>query len=108
VKPLVLADTARSDLQSIAEYSQRVWGSDAKRRYMQALEAILLRIAERPSAGLPRNEISLGYRSLRGGRHLVFYRERTEVVEVIRVLHESMDFRLHLPSTGRRSKPRRS
>jgi len=41
--------------------------------------------------GRPRPEVHLGIRSLLCRNHLIFYRVGTESIEVLRILHGSMD-----------------
>lgn len=44
-----------------------------------------------PDLGRPRPEVHQGVRSLLGRNHLIFYRVRSDVIEVLRILHGSMD-----------------
>jgi toxin ParE1/3/4 len=53
-------------------------------------------LATTPQLGAARDAIRPGYRSARQGRHLIFYREIPDGIEVVRVLHESMDIERHL------------
>jgi toxin ParE1/3/4 len=41
--------------------------------------------------GVRRDDLREGYRSLRAGRHVVSYRETATGIEIVRVLHASMD-----------------
>ena len=52
-------------------------------------------VAERPDLGVRQDEIGPDYRRRPVGSHLVFYRLGT-VVEIVRILHQNMDVRLHL------------
>lgn len=44
-----------------------------------------------PELGRPRPEVHSDVRSLLCRNHLIFYRIRSEVIEVLRILHGSMD-----------------
>jgi len=44
-----------------------------------------------PVVGTPRDDLEPGYRSLVAGVHVIVYRVGVDVVEVIRVVHGSMD-----------------
>ena len=48
-------------------------------------------LSERPQRGRSCDYIRLGYHKYPIGRHLVFYRETADGIEIIRILHVSMD-----------------
>jgi toxin ParE1/3/4 len=95
MKRLIVAAAAASDLREIARYTEREWGSAQKTRYLQAIETLIRRLCEHSSLGLARDEIHPGYRSLACEQHVFFYRDRSDAVEIIRILHGNMDFRRH-------------
>ena len=41
-------------------------------------------------------EIRAGYRKVTVGSHVMFFRMQSDVVEIIRILHQSMDVERHL------------
>ena len=96
MKRLVVAARALDDLAEIAHYSRKQWGRSRTRAYLAEIERCFGEIGRNPAAGAPRDDIKPGYRSGRAGRHLVFYRETREAIEVLRVLHQSMDLARHL------------
>jgi plasmid stabilization system protein ParE len=53
-------------------------------------------ISENDSIGNICDEISPGYRKFSEGSHVIYYRV-TDMVEVIRILHERMEPDSHLP-----------
>jgi len=53
-------------------------------------------IAHQPGIGTACDYIRIGYRKHHVGRHLIFYRQADEAVEIIRILHDSMDIERHL------------
>lgn len=86
-----LTDGARHDFEDIWEYSASRWGEQQADSYLQALEHGVIGLAENPVIGAPCEHIRSGYRRYHAGRHMIFYRLTEEFVEIIRVLHESMD-----------------
>jgi len=71
--------------------------------YEDLIEEALRAIAEDPSRGSPRSSARPGTfahhigKPGRRARHVLFYRVEAEgIVEVIRFLHDSMDFDRHL------------
>ncbi|MDJ0683589.1 MAG: type II toxin-antitoxin system RelE/ParE family toxin [Alphaproteobacteria bacterium] len=87
-----LSPAAYADLKTIAAYTAKKWGADQRTRYLVKFDKIFIRLAEQPAMGRPRDALRPGYRSVSVGRHVVFYRILPDGVEVVRILHESMDF----------------
>jgi len=96
MRRLVVSAPARPDLVGIARYTEREWGAAQSKRYLGAIRSHLANLLKNPALGTGRNEIKPGYRSLRIGSHLIFYREASGHIEVIRVLHARMDVHRHL------------
>ena len=91
-----LTAQAKEDLKSIARYTQETWGQIQRNKYLAALDKCFHRLAENPRVGRSCDEIREGYRKLHEGRHVVFYRHVPEGIEIVRVLHGSMDIESHL------------
>ena len=96
-KKINITPQARSDLKNILKYTQKTWGTEQRVRYKKLLDDALTKIAANPALGKPRQELRLGYYSYHVGRHYIFYRVLDDGVEVVRVLHDSMDVGQHLP-----------
>ena len=96
MKKLVIADAARDDLRAIARQTEQEWGAAQRRRYLDALKHRLAGLRAHPALGGSRDELGRGYRSVPIGRHVVFYKETADSIEIIRVLHASMDVHRHL------------
>jgi toxin ParE1/3/4 len=91
-----LTRVARQDLSEIGRYTQRRWGVAQRRAYLRRLDERVEFLVDHRQTGTPRNDVRPGYRSFHEGRHLIFYRETGDTVEVVRILHERMDLRRHL------------
>lgn len=50
-----------------------------------------------PQLGKVRDDLHSGLRVYPAGKHLIFYLEMDDGIDVVRVLHERMDIRRHLP-----------
>lgn len=95
-----LTEQAKKDLKSIARYTQETWGRIQRNKYLAALDKRFHRLAETPELGRPCDEIREGYRKLYEGRHVIFYRSvAADEIEIVRVLHGSMDIESHLSGT---------
>jgi toxin ParE1/3/4 len=93
----VLSPRAKSDLEEIWTYTESRWGFDQAEQYTRELARHLDIIAAHPTSGKPCPEVRAGYYKYRAGSHFLFYRITSEGVDVVRILHERMDFGRHLP-----------
>lgn len=91
-----LTPAAQRDLSSIWDFTEERWGSRQAEKYIREIEAAIVRIDEDPDRGRLREEIREGYRSYVVGSHIVFYVLTARHLEVVRILHQRMDFGHHL------------
>ena len=89
--PFRVTPRAAADLNHIAVYSLRKWGRPQTTAYLKALNDRFAWLAEYPDIGRARPEILPELRSFREGSHIIFYRTRGTVIEIIGVPHMSMD-----------------
>jgi len=83
---------AQADLIQIGRYTTKEWGVTQRNTYLKELDNSFLQIARNPELGVTCDYIAKGYRKFPQGSHLVFYKLDDEsVIEIIRVLHKSMD-----------------
>jgi len=93
---LFLSPAALSDLQSISSHTLQVWGEEQEIRYLEAVWQALGKIRDQPESGKLRTDLFDGCRSVRSGKHVIFFITTSTTVEVVRVLHAAMDFPSHL------------
>jgi len=91
-----LTERAKTDLRAIGRYTQATWGREQRNRYLARLDASFHLLAQEPRRGRACDEIRPRYRTYHVGRHLIFYRESPDGVEIIRILHDRMDIETHL------------
>ena len=101
---LIRSPRARRDIAEVIHYTVERWGLDQAREYANLIEEALVAIATNPVRGQARDDVRPGLRSLhirqrgRPARHVLFYRTNAAgSVEVVRFLHDAMDFAQHLP-----------
>ena len=90
-----LSKLADEDLLSIFRFTQETWDEEQVWIYLNLLETLRARIVENPNCpgSTSREDLApAGCRILRAGKHYFVYRVRDDVVEIARILHESMDF----------------
>ncbi|MBU9518003.1 type II toxin-antitoxin system RelE/ParE family toxin [Burkholderia multivorans] len=90
-----LTPLAEADLEAIWAYTYERWSLDQAERYIGELSTAFERLARWESVGWP-SRAGGNYSRYLVGSHVVFYRETTETLDVIRVLHQRMDVDRHL------------
>ena len=87
-----LTNKAVEDLTGIWEYTIEKWSEQQADRYYNLLLDSCQDIADNPELGKNYDGIRKDLFGLRTGRHIIFYRKRTEQpIEITRILHEQMD-----------------
>jgi toxin ParE1/3/4 len=106
-----LTKAAESDFQSIIVWTLREFGDLQARTYADTLSAALMALTAGPTTvgAKERSEIRRGLFTLHvardghKGRHFVLFRIRPDKsqrhIEVLRLLHDAMDLKLHTPGT---------
>jgi toxin ParE1/3/4 len=106
-----LTAAAEDDFRSILLWTATQFGDAQAGVYAETLSSAVEALAEGPSVlgTMSRNDIGKGLFTLhvarqgRRGRHLVLFRVRRdggeEAIEVLRLLHDAMDLRRHVPPT---------
>jgi len=92
-----LSGKAKADVKEIGRYTHERWGVEQRNRYLAVLDACFQKIGANPTLGHSAEAIRAGYRRIREGSHMVFFRKAGNEVEVVRVLHERMLPEKHLP-----------
>lgn len=88
---LRLSHEAREDLRGIWIYSAQTWGPQQANRYLDAIRAAITGLADGTTVSRSAADVLPGCRRVTSGRHVVYFREDADAVEVIRVLHQRMD-----------------
>ncbi len=87
---------AWQDLKAIWTYTLKRWGEPQADLYVQQLDAGIRSLIDFHDIGESCEHIRAGYRRLKVNRHLIFYRHGEICIEIVRVLHESMDVPHHV------------
>jgi toxin ParE1/3/4 len=95
VKALVFSPAAEADIDEIWNYSAAHWGLEQAERYTDEIRDACHALVSGRRQGR-KVDVRPGYLKLSAGSHLVFFRERDERIEVIRVLHGRQDVERHL------------
>lgn len=90
----VLSRRAQGDLDEIWDHTAERWGIDRAEVYIRLWHDIQA-LAAQPALGRSCPEVRVGYYRYRSGSHFLFYRLVDGGVDIVRILHERMDFGRH-------------
>ena len=103
MKPIAPSALSESDVDEAVAYYLKEASFDVAERFVDAYDEALWHISRFPRTGSRRYtttevEFELRFWTLNKFPHAVFYRERPDCVEIIRVLHQSSNIPVHLES----------
>jgi len=87
-----LRSAARADLADIWLTTANRWGVDQAESYVRMISERIAAICDFPRSYPAHEGLHEGFRKAASGEHLVFYRIDGELIDVVRVLHNRMDF----------------
>ena len=88
---------AEKDLDGIAAYTVQMWGIDQAVIYLTKLDATFVALAQIAALGKDRSDLRPNLLSCPCNRHVIFFRRDAQGdVDILRILHDSMDFQRHL------------
>jgi len=93
-----ISNEANNDLEKIWLYTFETWSIDQADRYMNLIFDEIEHLSKNPTIGKNVSYIRKGYFRSKVNNHFIFYRINNEKkeIEIIRILHEQMDFDSHL------------
>lgn len=92
MKRLHLSGKAVRDLTAISAYVRQDSAAAADRMLVR-FRALILEVAEMPQIGRIRPELGENVRSLPEGNYVIFYKERRDGIEILRVIHPARNLR---------------
>lgn len=95
MREIELTPKANDDLENIWLYGFETFGMAQADRYIQHISSVFDQLAQH-SAGRRRDDLGQNIRSFPCRKHVIFYKENTRMMTVIRVLHHSRDVETHL------------
>lgn len=87
----VYSEEALLDLEDIWLYTYETWSLEQADRYYDLIIKEIEFITSKPKSGKNLHAFREGYYSTKVKSHFIFYRFSLTELEVVRVLHESMD-----------------
>lgn len=95
-KGVRLSPLAEQDLEDVWEYTFRTWSVEQADFYHSMIMAAVDGLASGDKIGRDASEVRAGYLKFSIGQHLLFYQDRADMIDVIRILHKRMDLPRHL------------
>jgi toxin ParE1/3/4 len=86
-----LTGKAKSDLKAIAIFTEQRWGKEQRNLYVKQMDDAFNRLADAPMTGTVCDYIKSGYRKFPQGSHVIFYKKESSCIEIVRILHKSMN-----------------
>ena len=94
-RPFRLAPAAKADLWKIWRYTAHSWSLEQAETYQDQLYVAFKGLA----AGTKKAkdvDVRPGYLKYPAGAHIIYFRDRGDRIEIIRILHGRMDAKRHL------------
>ena len=88
---VIFHEEALSDLEEIWLYTFKTWSLEQADRYYKLIIKEINFLSKKPKSGKNLNSLREGYYSTKVKSHFIFYTFSLTELEIIRVLHESMD-----------------
>jgi len=97
MKLFAITRKAQADLRAIATFTEERWGIEQRNAYIKQFDDTFHMLAASPSLGKNCSDIMPGYRKIPQGSHVIFYKDGSNgVVEIVRILHQSMDVEMQI------------
>ena len=93
---VVLSPKAKSDLSDVWDYTFSQWGATQTEKYVRELYSVMEAQVLDLSTSVDISDVRKGYRKARSGSHVVFFKVIKDEIDVVRILHQRMDFNRHL------------
>ncbi len=91
-----LTEEADRDVEEILAYSVKSFGVTQTQHYFVALKECIALLADNPNMGRCAEDILPEYLHFTHESHIIFYKNLSSSILVVRILHERMDPKLHL------------
>jgi len=87
---------AEADFEEIGGYTFEMWGEKQADRYLTQLDQTFAMLTNASGMGKDRHDLAPNMMSCPCNRHVIFFRRDAKGdVEILRILHERMDFVRH-------------
>ncbi len=97
MRRVFLSPKAKVDLSQVWDYTCAEWGAEQAEKYIRDLWAVIEEHSSDLTKSVDISDVRKGYRKVRSGYHVIFFKlTKVGVIDVVRILHQKMDFDRHL------------
>ncbi len=94
---VVLSPKAKVDLSQLWDYTYGEWGTEQAEKYIREIWAAIEEQSSDLTKSVDISDVRKGYRKVRSGSHVFFFKAtKGGNLDVVRILHQKMDFDRHL------------
>ncbi|MCK4508544.1 MAG: type II toxin-antitoxin system RelE/ParE family toxin, partial [Desulfuromonadales bacterium] len=94
---VILSPKAKLDLSQVWDYTYDEWGEEQAEKYIRELWAAMEEQSRDLTKSVDISDVRKGYRKVRSGSHVIFFKvTKGGILDVVRILHQRMDFDRHL------------
>lgn len=93
---VTLTPRAKADLNGIWDFTVSCWGLAQAEKYIRDLWSCMEKQGNGPANAIDIDEVRQGYKKARAGSHVIFFKQTSCGIDVVRILHQTMDFNRHL------------
>ncbi|MBW6509165.1 MAG: type II toxin-antitoxin system RelE/ParE family toxin [Desulfuromonadales bacterium] len=93
---VILSPRAKLDLSEIWDYTFLQWNVEQAEKYVRELWSAMGNAASDPTKSVDIGDVRRGYRKARAGSHVIFFKCTDDGIDVVRTLHQRVDFERHL------------
>ncbi|MCD6476353.1 MAG: type II toxin-antitoxin system RelE/ParE family toxin [Anaerolineaceae bacterium] len=92
---VILSPKAKSDLSDAWDYTFAEWGIEQAEKYVRELWTAMPAQTRDLSTATDISDVRKGYRKVRSGSHVIFFRLTDDGMDIVRILHQKKDFERH-------------
>jgi toxin ParE1/3/4 len=97
MRRVTLSPKAKVDLSQVWDYTYAERGAEQAEKYIRELWAAIEEQSTDLTKSVDISDVRKGYRKVRLGSHVIFFKmTKSGVLDVVRILHQKMDFERHL------------
>ncbi|AEG32351.1 type II toxin-antitoxin system RelE/ParE family toxin [Thiomicrospira cyclica] len=91
-----LSPKAQEDLSYIWDYTYHQWGTMQAETYVRNIWHAIESLKSSYNSSQSIDFVRAGYRKIQTGSHVIFFKQASDTITVIRILHQQMDISRHL------------
>ncbi len=97
MRRVILSPKAKVDLSQAWDYTYAEWGAEQAEKYTRELWAAIEERSCDLTKSVDISDVRKGYGKVRSGSHVIFFKvTKGGILDVVRILHQKMDFDRHL------------